>query len=219
MFSVLCSLRFYMRKRFITRLVIAASVVVTLELAAQPAPALKAAPSRETAKQISSVVRTDYYEVRGATAEALLASLRAHKRFTNYAATEWHIDWNYDYLLKPDECILRSFNVRVLIRYTLPHWVDSENADKALQGEWQRYFGALQLHESGHGGFGLAAGKEMVKLVNSRDWRAADRKELKARLDEECEKTLREFRAREAAYDEKTDHGRTQGARLKPIPY
>ena len=207
-----------MSKSLVTRLIIAAGMVAALELAAQPAPAPKAAPSPETAKQIPSVIRTDYYEVRGATAEALLASMRAHQRSTNHASTEWHIDWSYEYLTKPDECILRSLSVRALIRYTLPQWVDSQRADKALQGEWQRYFDALRLHESGHGGFGIAAAKEIVRLVNSRDWRAADQKEIKARLDEECEKTVQEFRAREVAYDEKTGHGRTQGALLKTTP-
>ena len=89
-----------MSKSLVTRLIIAAGMVAALELAAQPAPAPKAAPSPETAKQIPSVIRTDYYEVRGATAEALLASMRAHQRSTNHAFTEWHIDWSYEY---PDQ--------------------------------------------------------------------------------------------------------------------
>jgi predicted secreted Zn-dependent protease len=205
---------FSMSKRFATRLVIAASVVATLELAAQPAPALKAAPPREIANQNPNVIRTDYYEVRGATAEALLAAMKANQPSTRHASTEWHVDWNYEYLLKRDECILRSLNVRVRVRFTLPQWVDSERADEALQGEWKRYFGALQLHESGHAGLGIAAAKEMVRLVNSREWRAPDRTELKAQIDEACDKVVQEFRARDVAYDEKTDHGRTQGARL-----
>jgi predicted secreted Zn-dependent protease len=207
-----------MRKRFVTRLVIATSMVATLELAAQPTPALKAAPPRETARQIPNIIRTDYYKVRGITAEALLASMKANQPSTNHASTEWRIDWDYEYLIKPDECILRSFSTRVRVRYTLPQWVDSQRADKALQGEWKRYLGALGLHESGHAGFGIAAAKEMVRLVNSTEWRAPDRKELKARIDEACKETIREYRAREAAYDEKTDHGRTQGARLKTTP-
>jgi predicted secreted Zn-dependent protease len=204
-----------MRTRLVTRLVIAASVIAALEVTARPAAALKAAPPLETAKQTPNVIRTDFYEVRGTSAEALLASLNANRPFTNHASTEWRVDWNYDYLLKPNECVLRSFNVRVRVRFTLPQWVDSERADKALQEEWKRYFGALQLDESAHAGFGIAAGKEIVMLVNSREWRAADRKELEVRIEAECNKTLQEFRARDAAYDKTTDHGRTQGARLK----
>ena len=209
---------FSIRKRLVTHLMIAASVVATLELAAQPAPDLKAALPRATARQLPNSIRTDYYEVHGTTAEALLASMRATQPSTNHASTVWRIDWNFEYLLKPDECILSSFSARVRVRYTLPQWVDSQRADKALQGEWKRYLGALGLHESGHAGFAIAAANEMVRLVNSREWRAPDRKELKARIDEACDKTIREYRAREVAYDEKTDHGRTQGARLKTSP-
>ena len=208
-----------MRKRFITLLIIAASAVAALRPAAQPSPALKTPPSRETARQIPNTIRTDYYEVHGTNAEALLASMRATHPSTNHASTEWRVDWNFEYQVKPDECILSSFSTRVRVRYTLPKWVDSQRADKALQGEWKRYLSALGLHEGGHAGFGIEAAKEMVRLVNSREWRAPDRKELKARIDEECNKTLREFRAREVAYDEKTDHGRTQGARLRTSLY
>ena len=91
-----------MRIRSATHLVIAASVVAASELVAQPAPPLRAAPPRETAKQIPNIIRTDFYEVRGATAEALLASMRANQPFTNHATTEWRVDWNYDCLLKPN---------------------------------------------------------------------------------------------------------------------
>jgi predicted secreted Zn-dependent protease len=205
----------YLRAGSATRLAIAVSVVAALELLAQTVPALKSAPPRVTAKLMPNVIRTEFYEVRGATVAALLASMSANQPFTNHASTEWRVDWSFEYLVKPDECILRSFNVRVRVRFTLPQWVDSQLADQVLQEEWKRYFGALQIHESVHAGFGIDAGKEMVRLVNSREWRAADRKELKARIDEECEKTLQEFRSQEVAYDKKTDHGRTQGARLK----
>jgi predicted secreted Zn-dependent protease len=210
--DILASLMFSAGMRFATRMMIAASVGASLELAAQPAPDLKAAPPRATARELPSNIRTDYYEVRGTNAEALLASMNAHGSSTNHASTQWRVDWDYDFVIKPDECILRSFSTRVRIRYILPQWVDWQRGGKALQGEWKRYLGALGIHESGHGGFGIAAAKEMVRLVNSREWRAPDHNELRTRIDEVCANTLREFRAQEVAYDQKTDHGRTQGA-------
>jgi len=200
------------RSRFIILLVVAADVGAAPRMEARPDSALRAA------RQLPNVIRTYYYDVRGVTGEALLASMRANRPFTQHASTDWRVEWNYDCLVEAGEYILRSFNVRVRIRFTLPDWVDSERADKALQEEWKRYYGALQLHESGHAGFGIAAGKEMLRRVNSREWRASDRKELKARIDDECDKTLQEFRALEAAYDKQTDHGRTQGARLRRAP-
>ncbi|MCX6929710.1 MAG: DUF922 domain-containing protein, partial [Verrucomicrobia bacterium] len=163
---------FATRKRCGARLMVAASIVAALELAAQPAPGRDAASQRGTAVPIPNVIRTDYYQVRGATAEALLASIRNNQPSTNHASTVWRINWDYDYQLKPDECILRSFKIRVVVQFTLPQWIDSQHADKALQAEWNRYVGALRLHEGGHAGFGIAAAKEMARLVNSRDWRA-----------------------------------------------
>ena len=209
---------FAMSKSFGARLIVASSILAALELAAQPAPGRNAASQRGTAVQIPNVFRTDYYQVRGTNAWALLASIRSHQPSTNHAATDCRIHWDYEYQRKPDECVLRSLKIRVVVQFTLPQWIDSQRADKALQAEWNRYVGALRLHESGHAGLGIAAAKEMAHLVNSRDWRAPDAKELKARIDEVCEKTVQGFRAQEVAYDEQTDHGRTQGARLKTPP-
>ena len=63
-----------------------------------------------------TVVRTDCYVVRGTNAQALQASLAQRRPFAYNAHTEWYIDWNYAFLIKPDECTLRSFDVRVQIR-------------------------------------------------------------------------------------------------------
>lgn len=100
---------FSIRKRCAACLTIAASVVATLELAAKPAPALKTTPPREIARLIPNVITTDYYEVHGTTTEALLASMRANQPSTHPGSTVWRIDWNFEYLLTQDECILRSF--------------------------------------------------------------------------------------------------------------
>lgn len=165
--------------------------------------------------EVAKVVRMDYYEVSGTSAGALLSAMKEHGPFTNSAYTDWHIDWNYEFTSKSNVWVLRSFDARVQIRYTFPKWVDSARSDEALRKEWKRYMDATALHERGHSDIGMAAAKEMIRLFKSRSWQAATRKDLKAQVDEECEKILKEFKAREVAYDKQTDHGRTQGARLK----
>jgi predicted secreted Zn-dependent protease len=121
---------FSIRKRFVTHLIIAAKVVAALELAAQPVPDLKTAPPHAPARQLPDSIRTDYYEVRGTNAEALLASMKARQPSSTHASTEWRIDWDYEWQQKPDECILRSFTTRVRVRYTFPQWVDWQRADR-----------------------------------------------------------------------------------------
>jgi predicted secreted Zn-dependent protease len=165
--------------------------------------------------EVAKVIRTDYYEVSGTNAEALLASMKEHRPYAHNAYTDWHIDWNYEFLIKSNECVLRSFDTRIQIRYALPKRVGSARADKSLRQEWNRFLAATMVHERGHSDLGIAAAKEMMRVVRSRDWRAADRKALKALVDGECERILKDFHAQEVSYDEKTDHGRTQNARLK----
>ncbi len=206
------------RRQPFSHLAVAGGLIASLELAALAASAPGPAPARESAKPVPNVIRTEYYPVHGDSAEALLASIRANQPFARHAATDWRVLWSYECLNQPGESALCSFKVRVLVRFTLPHWVDSERADKALQAEWKRYLSALQLHESGHAGFGVSAGKKIWRLLNSGDWRAADPMELKARIDAECDRTVAEFRASEVAYDKQTHHGRAQGAWLNATP-
>ena len=164
--------------------------------------------------KVTSVVRTDYYEVSGNDVQALVSSMKKQRYFSHNAYTEWYVDWNYEFLTKPEKCILQSFDTRVQIRYTLPKWVSSKNTGNSLRDEWKRYMAATTLHEQGHSAIGVAAAKEMVRLVNSKKWSAANGKELRALLDKECEAILKQFRDREVRYDVETDHGRTQGARI-----
>ena len=164
---------------------------------------------------VTKVIRTDYYEVSGTNAAALLAAMKAHRPFTNNAYTDWYIDWNYEFLTRPNECVLRSFDIRVQIRYTFPQWVNADSSETALRKEWRRYLDATTRHERGHSDIGIAAGKEMVRVLNPKNWRAATRKELKAQIDAECERILKQFKAQEIGYDKATDHGRTQGARMR----
>lgn len=159
------------------------------------------------------VIRTDYYEVTGSNVATLLASMKAQRPHTNNAFTEWYIDWNYEFLSQPGECVLRGFDLRVQIRYTLPKWVAAQRADPALKAEWKRFLSATMRHERSHADFGLAAAKEMTRVAKAATWQAESRAALRAKLDAECERILKDFTAREVLYDEKTDHGRTQGAR------
>jgi predicted secreted Zn-dependent protease len=196
----------------------AGRLLASFTVAASAAQAPVPAPESESAKPVPKLVHTEYYPVHGENAAALLASIKANQPFARHAATDWRVLWSFESLNQPGESVPRSFKVRVIVRFTLPNWVDSERADQALQAEWKRYLSALQLHESAHAGFGVSAGKEIWRLLHSRDWRAADPSKLKTQIDEECNRTLEEFRALEVAYDKQTRHGRTQGAWLHATP-
>ncbi len=166
------------------------------------------------AGDVATVVRTDCYEVSGTNAATLMSSMKQRRPGTYDASTAWRVDGIYESTINSTECVLRSFRTKLYIRYTFPKWVGLDRADKSLQEEWRRYLAATILHERGHADLGLAAAKEMVRAINSGTWRGASSNELKAQIDQACQDILKEFKAKEAAYDEETDHGRTQGARF-----
>ena len=165
---------------------------------------------------LPEVVRTNYYQVTGHSTDALLSAMRAQRPFSQNAYTEWFINWQYEFQTRSNEWGLRSFAARLKVTYTLPQWTDEATAPTALRAEWERYLAATRRHEAGHAEIGRAAAKAMLKLAGTTNWQTATKAALGPRVDADCEKILKEFRARETAYDNQTDHGRTQGARLGP---
>jgi predicted secreted Zn-dependent protease len=165
-----------------------------------------------------TVYRTNYYEINGTNLAALFRSIDARSPFAPYSDnTDWQIHWDYAFLFKPKQCVLRSFDVRVDVYFTFPKWVDAERADEPLRREWERSVAATMLHEQGHVAMGLAAAQEMLRRIRPGSWRAVNRKALVARIDRECEKIVDEFYAKSDAYDEKTHHGETQGTHLREM--
>ena len=164
------------------------------------------------------IARKDYYVVEGDSTPRIIQSMRTRRYFEHNAYTEWYVRWGYSFLTEPDECRLRHFDVRVEIRFTLPQWEKSGNSTKAMSSEWNRYINAVVVHEHGHAQLGLDAGEEMQKRVSSQKWSAPNAKALRKKIDALCEQVVKKYRDREVVYDRKTDHGRIQGARLRPVP-
>jgi predicted secreted Zn-dependent protease len=167
---------------------------------------------------VVTVYRTNYYEVNGTNLAALLRSIDARSPFSPCSDnTDWGVHWDYAFLFKPKECVLRSFDARVDVYFTFPKWVDAERAEESLRREWERSVKASMLHEQGHVKMGVAAAQEMLRRIRPGSWRAANRKDLEARIDRECQKIVDEFYAKSDAYDEQTEHGRTQGTYLRDM--
>lgn len=156
----------------------------------------------------------DYYEVEGDTLDDVLRSMEERHPGGHNAYTTWHVGWKYEFVSRPLACELSSFWTVVQARYTLPRLVRDPLQSPALLEEWERYVGALRVHEEQHAAFGQEAAREMERLVAERYTRGTNREGLRAAIDQACRTILDETRERERAYDERTDHGRTQGAWL-----
>ncbi len=173
-------------------------------------------PSRSTADdRVLLVVRKDFYTVEGDSASELLQSMKKRRPFNHNAYTDWHINWNYSFLIKPGKCQLTSFDVNVQVRQTLPRWEKNKKANKEFHDEWSRYINALMTHEKGHSQLGLEAATEMRTVILSQKWSDKNRAALRKKIDAQCETILKKYKTKEIEYDKTTDHGRTQGGRLR----
>lgn len=162
--------------------------------------------------------KTNYYSVTGATLGELHRSLdqnRPWKDATNniHGWTDWRVTWRYKFAETDNGCRLENFSTRTVLTITLPRWIPPTNATRTLRDTWVRYITALQQHEFGHGRVALAAAAELHKRIKAIPQESTC-DSLKQKINDTCERVIDEYKTRDRQYDERTNHGATQGARL-----
>jgi predicted secreted Zn-dependent protease len=166
------------------------------------------------------VVRTRLrpYDVSGSSGVELRAAMerlgpKDSVSGTPYAGyTRWRIAWSYR-VERARACELASVRVVARIRITVPRWTRAGQADPSLAAEWRRFVTALRRHENGHAAIATAAARRIGRrLASLRAFRSCARLERAA--DRAAVQILNNARAAEVAYDERTRHGDTQGARF-----
>ena len=110
-------------------------------------------------------------------------------------------------------CKVDSLATTLVLKMTLPRWTAPAGADADLRRRWERYVAALQMHEEGH-------------VENARLFEKALKAELGAMTAPNCPALeaavqarhghmQQEYRQRDLDYDQRTGHGRTQGAEFR----
>jgi predicted secreted Zn-dependent protease len=166
------------------------------------------------------VVRTRLrpYDVAGTSADELRAAMerlgpKDRVSGTPYAGfTRWRIEWSYNYA-RAAACAVTGVRVVARIQITLPRWRRTRRADPSLAAEWKRFVAALRRHEDGHAAIARSAARRIARRLRLLGtFRSCARLERAA--DAAGARILEEARAAETAYDERTRHGDTQGARF-----
>ena len=167
------------------------------------------------AQQVSC--KTNYYAVTGSDVRELHQSFRNARPWRDTSGhdgfTVWTINWQFSTSYYGALCRLTTFTTTTAINITLPRWIMPTNASDSLKTEWARYIQALGQHEYGHAQLALAAAAEMQKGVKqvAED---ASCDTLKQRLGSVCDGILQKYKQMDDAYDQRTEHGIAQGARL-----
>ena len=164
-----------------------------------------------------------YYDIRGRTPNELRKALDAQgplnpvgkKRFD--ARTDWTLQWTYKWdgkLAKQAGFFrLSEWTVDVKSTIILPRWVELEEAKPFDQRRWKIYMARLKLHENGHAKLAELAGDAANKaFANLKVYPSSEKLKEAVRL--KAQEILKLHRAMELEYDQKTDHGKKQGARF-----
>lgn len=164
---------------------------------------------------------TNHYRVAGETLREIQRSMERAQPWqrdrSHAAVTEWNIRTRFAVAAFQGGFRCSGFTTETSIRITMPRWKESLDAPADVQSEWSRYYSALLEHEVGHGQMAVAAAAEMHRQVATLGTQS-DPDILKQRADGLVAEVTAEYRQREAEYDRRTEHGATQGARLRRGP-
>src|SRR5690606_12396667 len=155
-----------------------------------------------------------YYEVQGRTEHDLLqAMLRGGPEWEGqrfFGLTTSEVGYSYAKVSAATGCDLAEIVVTSAITITLPRWQPLAGTPYALERDWRRFERALRHHEDGHRRL-LEEEAEQIRTVLA-GLRTPTCAAMDAEARREIEHVRRSFATLHRSYDERTDHGRTQGA-------
>lgn len=186
----------------------------TPEPAAAPGGARQEAPGTAPAGGPDVSLDRRRYAVAGSTARQLHRSLRANGRRMDgdiaFAWTDWSVDVGYEYRRSGDSCRVTVPDVEVGIVVTVPEWRHRDDASPELADRWRRDLATMEEHEAGHVRLARTAGRRVFEALEALD--PAPCGLLRDRVDAAAGRVLEDVRRAQEAYDERTDHGRSQEA-------
>lgn len=174
--------------------------------------ALLAAPA--VAELQTDLERRDY-RVSLRQGESLAAALdRAspvrRRGLVYHGSTQWQVQWRFWWRQDASGCAIERVRTEVSVHMRLPRL---SGANDQQRQRFELYLTALEAHEMGHYNLAVLAGKAVEQRLQALP-AAADCAALETRANEAGHRLLEDFRAREADYDRRTNHGQSQGAWL-----
>ena len=127
------------------------------------------------------------------------------------AHSTWYVTYRYRPRSVPGGgCTVQSVDTKLSLKVRMPRWNAPANADPKLLEHWNRYLGALEVHENGHlqHGRDLAGNFKRAALAT----RARDCGDLERSLRQRFDAMVKDAAALDVQYDAQTNHGATQGA-------
>jgi predicted secreted Zn-dependent protease len=170
--------------------------------------ATKTVPPSPVNKQIT----WNYYPVLGKDYPSLIQSLAANGPKGFHGLANWNVTYGYSTRVNDGVCRFDTINVYLRGEVLMPRWLDQSRASADLQYRWQNYYSALKQHEEGH----IQNGMELALLVREKILGLGTFQCSQAATiaQKEFDRIYGFHKERDKKYDERTEHGATQGAKF-----
>jgi predicted secreted Zn-dependent protease len=161
----------------------------------------------------------NYYDVTGNTVTELNSSMRRESRLhnptgPNYSALTNHkIRWRYKFRKNADSCAIDTVTTNVALTLMFPRLREDATTPAEARAKFLLYTKNLLTHEMGHADIGIAIATEIEQGIRNLP-PAPTCDALKTIANTLGKNLLAQGKQRNIAYDARTDHGHTQGARF-----
>ena len=161
-------------------------------------------------------VTEEFYTITGATTEDLRKQVfqvagpidpATGERFTAY--TRWRVNWVLNPQQQGDRCVPVNPVISGSATKTMPSW-NGFTDSLPLKLQWKQFYKALDAHEDGHVAHGRNAYQEIQQTLPSLS--APSCAELLNLADPRGADIMRKWANADREYDQRTNHGATQGA-------
>ncbi len=162
-----------------------------------------------------------YYDVSGTTLDELRRDVFTRGPYDKFKGqrfagwTEWRIQWWFERRSVPQGCAPGKAVTETRVTYTLPRWTDADRAPSELNDTWTRFVTALKLHEEGHGRLARELAERIEHAIESMPPEPTC-EELEHQVGALANRMILEDEE-QAAYDQETGHGHSQGAAFPRI--
>lgn len=157
----------------------------------------------------------EYYEVDGSGRD-LRSAINAASPIredgeTFHGYTKWNVKWRFWWNEDEDGCTINLVRVELSGTITLPQLVDATASNAA---RFEPYIANLETHELGHYEHGRRAAAEIDDYLQELPTMASCAI-LEREANAGAHRIIRRYNAEDKRYDAQTEHGATQGARLR----
>ena len=157
---------------------------------------------------------TEYYDLRATAPLALRHQLsvqgpKDHRGRRFHGMARSHLSWSYEKIVGVRSCRIVSVTVVLDQHYTLPNWINKDQAHSKWQKQWARYHRALSAHEHQHGVLARQTADKMDYQLSQLSQPNCQKLQLK--VEKITSALMAELREKNRRYDALSWHGVWEG--------